>query len=382
MREVVNLLPKKYKKIGLTFFALSVIVLGLTGYSLLGRVRIIITPGLEKINQEFVFKVIEMPAGEKPVSADTVNGIISSAAVEGSIPAKATGAIQVAQSDIVGEVTIVNNYSKSQDLVATTRLADPKDPKTVILRLKKTVTVPAGQSVKVPVYADSPASFTALAPGRLIIPGLWEPLWDKIYAENNMTLSKDGFSLPVVTEQDQKDAETRLRDQLYQQGKSGTEQSADSLWPKLITTKVESVSFDAKPGDQASEFNASMKLQVVSISFDESQVIDLAREKIKAESPNSKKIIDLDPKSFSYSIVNFDAAAKTAEIKAVFTGNSTISELSSIINKQELVNLNADEVKEYLSQFSEIKDVELKFTPAWQKTVPAQIDKISIEVAE
>jgi len=88
----------------------------------------------------------------------------------------------------------------------------------------------------------------------------------------------------------------------------------------------------------------------------------------------------LDPKSFSYSIVGYDPTTNIAAVKVNFSGDSSISGIVSLIDKSKLTGLTEEGIKTYLSQFSEIKSVEVKFRPAWLKKTPLIEDKIIVEV--
>ncbi|MFA7662697.1 MAG: hypothetical protein WCX88_02155, partial [Patescibacteria group bacterium] len=69
----------------------------------------------------------------------------------------------------VGWITIVNNYSKSQPLIATTRFLSTNN---VLFRLKNTVTIPAGEKVTAEIYADQPGIAGEIGPTKFTIPGL------------------------------------------------------------------------------------------------------------------------------------------------------------------------------------------------------------------
>ena len=125
-----------------------------------------------------------------------------------------------------------------------------------------------------------------------------------------------------------------------------------------------------------------MKMQTVVVSFNESQVIALGQSKIKTTLPAGKQLLNLDPKSFSYSVVSYNPTANSAAVKVNFSGNSSISGLTGLIDKSKLTGLTAAEIKSYLSQFSEIKSATVNFQPAWLKKTPLIEDKIEIQVAQ
>jgi len=224
-----------------------------------------------------------------------------------------------------------------------------------------------------------------LPPTRMVIPGLWKPLWDKIYAENARTLSQNSSNFGVVTAEDLSKAQTDLQTEISEKALAKAKQEADPkeiLWPKLVTSEVTAVNFNAKAGDELSEFTGTMKLRLIVVSFDESQVVTLGQNKIKSTLPDGKQLVNLDPKTFSYSIVSYDPTTNIATAKVSFSGDFSISGITDLIDKSKLIGLMEEEVKTYLSQFSEIKSVEIKFRPAWLKKTPLIADKIEIQIAQ
>lgn len=384
MRQQGYLLPKNYRNLGLAFFALSLILLVFVFYLIWAKVTIVIIPNTEKTSHELIFDIKEGVKSTAEKENIVVSGKIKKIDASGSETFSATGSKTVG-SDAVGEVTIINNYSKNQTLIATTRLASPDNPDKVLVRLRKTVDVPAGQKIKVQVYTDDPDNFTNLEPMRFIIPGLWQPLWDKIYAQNSQTLSREGQLVSFLTPSDLEQAESRLKDKLYQKALAEVNQQLENqevLWPKLVLVKVAEFSPDTEVNEEVAEFTAKMILEAVIVVFNEDEFISLARNKLKSENLADKKIIDLNPKTFSYEVLNYNLDTKEANVKVSFEADSIVSGLEELLDKSKLVGLTEEEVKSYFSQFGEVKSVEVKFHPSWLKKTPRIQEKIDIEIAQ
>lgn len=384
MYEQGYMLSKSYRKIGIGFFILAVLALASAFYLIWAKVTITVYSNVEEANQELMFTIKEGAVISPLFEDEMVPGKIKAISIEDSSTYEATGS-KLIKSDIVGEVTIVNNYSKEQILVEKTRLAAAEDPDTVLVRIKKTVTVPAYQQVKVQVYPDNFESFKEIAPRRLIIPGLWGPLQDKIYAENTETLSQEGYEVAVVTADDLTQSEKKLKEKLYLDSLAQASQeleSQETLWPKLVSAKVEAVSHDSKVDDEAAEFTTTMKLKAIVVIFDESQLISAARAQLKNNSPEEQSIIDLDAKSFSYSVEEYDLDVKEAKVRATFNSSAMPASASQFMDKSKLVGLTEEEVQVYFSQFPDVKSVEIKFQPGWLKKTPRFKNKINIEIGK
>ena len=374
------LLPKSYRNIGLGFFLLSILVLGSVIYLISAKATIVLSANLEKVDQELLFTVKEGASASDGV----VSGKIKVIDLFGSDNFAATGS-KKGESDVVGEVTIINNYNKEQTLIASTRLAFANNPQKVILRLKKTVTVAPGQKLKVPVYPEDLKTFSDLVPSRFVFPGLWAGLQDKIYAENESVLKAGGNVINFVTQDDLDKAQNSLKDGLYQKALTDINaqlEAQEILWPKLVSVKVEEMKFDAESGAEVSEFSGSMKLKATVVVFDENQIIGQAKNKIKSGLSAEKQLIDIDAKSLKYAVLDYNLEIKEAKIKVNLSAESVLAKVDALVDKNQLTNKTAEEIKNYFSQFPQIKSVEVKFRPAWLIKTPRSAERIEIKVGE
>lgn len=377
-------LPKSYRKIGLTFLILTIATLLVVFYLTWARVTVIITPSAQNVSQDFIFTV-----KEGDISFDAKTNIVAGKflvnTVEGNKSFEATG-IKAGASESVGEVTITNNSSKDQALIEKTRLALPADAKTTVIRLKRTVNVPAGGQVTVAVYPENSTDIKnfKIEPTKFIIPGLWQPLQDKIYAQNAATLQWTKGGVTIVSDADLQQAQVSLKDELFQKAKSDINSnlnSDQSAWPKLVSSKIDEIKYDAKAGDETANFNATMKLKIIAIAFNESQVVSVAQEKLKNGLTSGQQLLNLDPKKFTYVVSDYNLDTKEAIIKVTVAGNSVITNNSDLLDKSKLVGLSQDEIKEYFAIMPEVKSVEIKFQPSWLKVSPQSQNRINIEIA-
>jgi len=382
MAESNYILPRFYRRFAWFYLILAIVSFSFIMYLIWARVTIIITPAHGEVSNEFTVNVKESASITSLKPEDFVNGKIKEFELEGSQVFPATGS-KAMESDVAGEVTVINTYSKDQTLVATTRLASPENPDVVLVRLKKTVTVPAGSRIKVQVYPENPDQFTTLQPMKFIIPGLWGPLQEKIYAENESTLGESSRTVAFVKAEDLEQAQKDLKEKLFSQAISEFNQElspAEALWPKLVSAEIQDVIFDAQAGDEAVEFSVDMKLKATVIVFDESQVISLAREEMKASLTGDQQLINVNPRSLSYSIENYDSENRVASVKVYVEGNSVLSAGNELLDKSNLLGKTADEIHSYFSQYPEVQSVEIRFSPSWLKKTPRIKDKIEIEI--
>ena len=131
--------------------------------------------------QNTVSKKAAAPSG---ASVPVLNGTVATISHTAEQAFKASLG-EVAGGTSSGMVSIINNFSKNQPLVARTRLLSKEG---VLFRIAKGVTVPAKGSVQVAVYADKEGPTGDISPSTFTIPGLWTGLQDKIYAKSETAM--------------------------------------------------------------------------------------------------------------------------------------------------------------------------------------------------
>ncbi len=268
-----------------------------------------------------------------------------------------------------GTVTIYNNYSADQPLVRTTRLLS-KDG--VLFRTDATVTVPAGESVEVAVYADEAGSTGDIQPTTFEIVALWDGLKDQIYAESFEAMSggivKSGTVTEEIIKQASKKAEQELR-------KNASKELADD--PNITNTisaddmiiEIIDQSFDSEVGDAANKIVVDTSATVSAYAFDKRKLADLLA---------SDTATDITEKKLEYKII--DEAGK-----AFIQGTIQVPAPGTVmdgIEVEQLTNKNAEQIRTYLESFNEVKAVEITFSPFWIKTSSPSAKNIQVNVIQ
>jgi len=373
----VSPLPTGLRAVGVVYLLAGLGLLISTLYFTWSKATITIIPRQQAASHEFQITVRN---GES--SGDfTVRGYITQKQLEKQQTFTATGAESVSEES-VGEVSLVNNYSKEQTLIATTRLVAPDDPNTVLVRLARTVVIRPGQTLKVAVYPDNPDTFKPIPPRKFIIPGLWGPLQEHIYAENSETLEYGEYTIPVVTTVDIENATTKLRDELYAEGLAAPDDQLTgeaALWPKLVTTEVNETTFDASAGSQTELFTGTMKLTATVIAFDENEVLTLARQSLEQETGGTQ-YISLDPETLRYEIREYNREISTALISVTVDVSKAAAASPELLDRAQLLGKTIDEIKAHYSQFSQVQEVRVDFSPQWLRKAPQSGERIKIQV--
>lgn len=361
-----------YRKIVYRFLFLTIVLLLLASYLYFVKLNIIVHTEKNKVDGSLNFYAYS--SSEKINLERALKASISKIEIEEKGTFKSSGEKDTS-GEIVGRVKIINNYSKNQPLVATTRLLSSDDK---LFRLKNTVNVPAGGSIEVDIYTDSVSEEMAIGPDKFIIPGLWTGVQDKIYAESYQKFEYRKDSKKYVMEKDINTAVEDLKSKIIEQAEIKAKSAIGSGKQYVLSVDPDSFTFNSskKIGEEADSFDLSLKSFVNVVSFETDEIVKLAKQKLAIESNQS--ISEVDVNSLNYELVNFDSSKNLAEIKVFFTARTLVGS-DDFINKKHLSNLKKNQIEAYLNKIEEIKSYELIFTPNFLKRSPLLVDKISIE---
>jgi len=276
-----------------------------------------------------------------------------------------------------GYVTIYNNYSKSQALVKTTRLLTPDNK---LFRISEGVTVVAGSQVEVWVEADAEGEEFITGPTTFIIPGLWEGLQDKIYAESAEGMSLQSIPNFVVTQANIAAAKEKIRlEAITKSIDTVNELVGENLVIDASKLKFEFEDISSNQvGDISATTTVTQKIIAHALVFDQETLIKAAKEKFAKELEGGQILLDFSDSPMSYNIleINLDKNEAIIEVKTDITISSEKNKLD--IAKENLVGLNEQGLRDYFKQFNPTK-VDIKFSPFWVKTTPKLKDHIIIE---
>jgi hypothetical protein len=360
-----------YKKIALSFIVLTFLLIVIIFYFTLSYAYITIYPKTQDINTDFNFIIVE---DQNAVKA--TEGIFSGKLVDQTFENEkvfpATGS-KLLTGDLVGRVKLVNNLSKVQTLIATTRLLTPDG---TLFRIKNKVDIPAQGSLETDVYPDDPAKVSASAGTKFTIPGLSQNLQQFVYAQAVSDFKASGQEVKIITQEDLDKAASSYTDELAQQ--LITPDDIDKA--KILNKEVISTEFSQKAGDQADEFKLKLKVKVSGVIFDESPVKDFAKKVMEGMVTSDEQLTSDTSDKLIYEIQKIDSANKVVQLKGSIKGTTVISENSQILDRDKLIRLSSDEIKAYLENFDNIESVDISFFPSWSKKMPFFQDHIIIKV--
>ncbi len=365
-----------YKKLAVGFIILVLAVSLVAAYFILVKVKIGVTLKNEVVNDKLSFAVYDQSA-TTTLPANALKGLVKRIEIEQSKAWPVSGT-EVIGEEVSGQMTIYNKYIKNQPLVATTRLlgADGK-----LFRLKNSVNIPAGGQLQVEVYADQPKADMTVGDEHFTIPGLWEGLQDKIYAESKAgDIAYKKRTKGIVSQADIDKAMAEMKQALITQAKTEIENSYGDFKTQLYKLDDAALSseIDSKVGEEKEQIVIKLKGAVLAVAFNGEEAIALANQQAAAALTGPKQSAGLDMQFSNEDLLKVDAENKTAEVSAPFTGQVTITSLDNLIDKQKLTNLNADQLAAYLKSIPELASFNISFYPPFIHKTPALVDRIEV----
>lgn len=365
-----------YKKIALTFIILAIGVLGLVAYFAAVRLDITVVPKVKAVTGQASFMIYDRPQ-DYTIPTGGILGMVREMEVQytGNFPASGT---EVLGAEVAGTVTIVNNYTKDQPLVATTRLLTSSNQ---LLRLKDSVVVPAGGSVQADVYGDSVDPSFTLADTKLTIPGLWAGLQDKIYAEAQAgAVTYKEKNKITVTQADLDKAIEAAKQALVEKAATDIESAYASYDERLyqIDDGSTAFSFDSKVGDEKKEFSITMSSKLAVVAFKKDALSGLNQTALDSVLDQGEKLVDDSANAPSFKILSADTKDNVAQAELTVGGAATPDLSKDIIDRSKLVGLTREQLESYLSGLDTIESYQLYFHPSFFEIAPQLVDRITI----
>ncbi len=366
-----------YRKIAVSFVVLSLVALAAVGYFAVVRLDIAVTPRETAVEGTTSFKVYDRPA-DYAVPAGSTLGVVRALEAEASVTQAASGK-KVSGAELSGTVTLVNGYIKDQPLVATTRLLTPDGQ---LLRLRNTVTVPAGGQVEAEVYGEASDPSFSLADSRLTIPGLWAGLQDKIYADakaGSVRYQEKGTSF--VTADDIAAATILAKAALLEKAKQDIEETYADYSEKLFSLDEKSLKVvaSAKADDEATGFKATASGTITIVAFKRDSVKDFTNTALSAAVPNGVEV-DAAAARPAFSILQADTEDNIAEVSMKTAASAAASDPEALIDRTKIISLRRPQLEGYLKSLPMIESYELKFTPSFWPLTPSLADRITVHL--
>ncbi|MBI2989969.1 MAG: hypothetical protein HYY51_02135 [Candidatus Magasanikbacteria bacterium] len=358
-----------YKFVALSFLVLTIILLALIVFMSSKRATITVTTKPEPVETHFSVSLGRL----EEVKASPVSGFVTSTVVTDEQTAKPKG-VREENGIASGRVTLYNDGSADQPLVATTRLLN-KDQ--VLFRLKQRVLVPAASSIEAEVYADQSGPSGDIPPGDFIIPGLNQTLQKVIYAKSLESMSGGIKQVGIVSKEDIDSASVLVEEELKKKAETlFKEKFPDKkVLVSLIQKLVES---DVEVGTETDSFTLKGRATALGVLYDEAELKSQALTMLGKQIVDSNEMIqssDLEP---SAALGDYNVEKWEATLEVSFSALATLDPNSKDLQKIMFFGKTEDEVRRYLLSLDHVQSVDTNFRPLWNRTVPHVGDHVQI----
>jgi len=364
---------KIYSKIVTFFLILTIAAIFIIAHFALSKATITINSTAETTNDSVLIEML--PADSQEIPVDSIRGQILETDFELTVSVP-TSQIVVNTELAGGYVSIINNYSKDQTLVSTTRLLT-EDGK--LYRISDRVVVPAGQTVQVWAQADQSGPDFVIGPTKFTIPGLWVGLQDYIYAEAPDGMKLEGVPRSVVTQENLADAAKKIQEQARLQAATVFNSSLSTdlqLDDKKIRIVLETIN-TSEVGQEVSEATLTQKVHAYGLVFDNTDLRSTAQEKFLKELGGKQALAQFND-YFEYQIVEVNQETDKAVIEVSLEASVKGKENADKIDKQKIAGQNSEQIDTYLRSVG-FDDFDIELFPFWIKKAPKLLDHIIIE---
>ncbi|MFH0857225.1 MAG: hypothetical protein V1848_00570 [Candidatus Magasanikbacteria bacterium] len=359
-----------YKIVALSFLVLTLILFGVIIFMSSKRAMITIVTKNDPIDITTRVKIGAVSAG-----AD-IEGTSTTTLVTYENNYEPTGSRQE-EGTSTGYVTLHNDSSASQSLVATTRLLTQDN---ILFRLKDKVVVPANGTVRAEVYADKKGKESDILPQtKFTIPGLNEEKQKEIYASSEEPMTGGLATVGVLSSEDYKKAELDMKDRLLAEGKKYFEETYKDT-SVVVTLLQDSVESNTEIGEEVSKFTLTGKATIIGIMYDKSVVETWAREALKKREMSADEIVEPSENPPTISFDEYESTSGVATVQVFYDGIATLNPESSTIQKNMFFGKTKDEVRRYLLPLDHVHEVDVEFTPAWITKVPFVAEHVTVVV--
>ncbi len=374
--------PKMFRNIAVTFVLVTVAVIAVALWTSSVKAVVTVTVEEEPVGVEAIVDIAASPESNQ-IRGRIVSGTYVEAKEYEVVPVNPSADIPRVPTKTTGKVKIINNYSKEQPLIATTRLLTSDNK---LYRINKNVNVPAGGSVEVEITSDKEGFEFEINKGvKMTIPGLWEGLQDKIYAETiTEIVGEGGVSGPItmVTADAIAKAQEGLYVTVFETAKKTLtlEAGADPAWESIFWVTESKKQSNAAPGQIMDRFMAQVKISVTAVFFPKDDLASLVRTKLMQKLPEGYSLSDIDMSQISFKLDKADESKSTATLAVKAEALSKLTESSSVFRKDAIVGLPMDEVIRKWSAIDGVKEVNVSLQPNWVQRLPSMKDKITVVI--
>ena len=162
--------------------------------------------------------------------------------------------------------------------------------------------------------------------------------------------------------------------------------------PRLLQTEPVRMDFPEDIiGQEVQTFEVPAQIRFKGVVFDQSQAVDFLTEKLRVTQDHRKKLLEIDPISANYQVMEseFLEEEKWIKLSVEMQGVETLDIHSDSVSarewreklRQDIAGKSVQEVRGILTNYSEIENVlDIKVSPFWAESLPNIFDRIEFEI--
>ncbi|OQA04147.1 MAG: hypothetical protein BWY68_00489 [bacterium ADurb.Bin400] len=375
----------KSRKPLMVFATISLIVLLSCSYLLLPYASASVKLKTEDYSKELEL-VVERDLKSSDVSRLAVAGVLFSVEKEIAKNFPATSKKNIGEK-ARGKITVYNSYdSKTHKFAKGTKLTSNgkvfvADEEFTVgagqpLLVEGKVTIQAGEGM-VNVTAEQSGESYNLAPSTYVIEGAPSQITGKGGQLSGGTTKE----VKLVGEKDLDTAEEELRKELTTQlttellekvSKEGYRQIDGST-----TEEIVSVSFSKSSGDEAENFDATIKSKVFTLGFKEDELRRVAVEAISAQLDANKMLIKMDSSAISFEVVESNRDLAQQKLKVTYDGKIS-NKMSENEIKSKIKNTSVAKAKQAFDDNESVEQIDIAVWPKFINRLPLMDNRIKV----
>lgn len=368
---------RMYQHIAVAFVVITFLLLLCVLYLSVSRATIRVVADPKVIDVEADIDVVAEPVEEGQVSGVVVEKTIEKQRVF-TLPAEGATPVEERAS---GYVTLINETTSDQPLVATTRLISQEG---VLFRIQNYVVVPAQGQVEAFVRADAAGKGGEIGASKFTIPGLNAAQQEVIYGVSVAPMTGGVQYVRVLTQEDIDGAVATLSEEILAEAKqelsAGVDRTRYDGESYEITTLSQST--DVAAGAEVGSFNLTLEQKVTAVYYPKVEVQNYAERLLAQQVPDGFRVSLVNRQTMRTEVEDIDTVNAEAVISVYLDGLAIISEDAQTLDKDRFVGRAPHEVLTLLRASEAIQDVSVTFTPFWLKRVPTLQDHIKIIIEE
>ncbi len=365
---------KFYRRIAVGFVCLVFAALLAVIYVSTVEATIYVTSVHEDVQSAFVVDVVEIPVKNSEIAGRVLIGTVGKT---GTFTPTGEGATQV-NGTATGVVTLYNELSSAQPLVATTRLLTSEG---VLFRMKEGITVPAGGSVEVEVYADQEGASGDIGPSTFTIPGLNATKQQFVYAKSTASMSGGVATISVISEEEMQQAAEQLHVSLKEDAMSMLRAEAgEDLTGESFTTEVVSEEYSIEPNTQADGYDVTVTIKVVGVFYDLQALQGIAVSQLYEQLGEGREFLSMGTDAMTIEVSRYQTDPEGANLHVVVAGKVITSRTSDALEVSQFTGMLPSEVSDTLLGEGVATDVRVELEPFFVRKTPRMADHIYLEI--